>query len=195
MTRRHCGVSGKMDKVVQDLPACWLTCQWDRQSLCLLSFKNTNKTDLFQQSISGLPTHRLPADSCLIRFPNGSVIPDNYSYKYFYYGMPRYHSVKRHKDKEHNKGQRPSTMRQHIGYVWTTTSRLLSRWLLGLLGCRGKGDKQFWEAGEHTHKLEEGGKMDLFITQDIVYRRKGTWYCFLQHNKGHFQSTEFRHPA
>lgn len=113
----------------------------------------------------------------------------------FFNGIPRHCSVERHRQKEQNKGQCPLL----LDGTYAVCERYLQapkQMTCGSLGVRGKRDKEFWKDGEHTHKLEESRKMNFFAaSQDTMYRCKGTWYCFLQHNKRSFQSTEFRHPA
>lgn len=167
------------------LSAGWSADEPGNYLLCLVSFKTPKKLTCFNRPFWFYQLTVSPADSCLMgKFPSCSTMPDNYSYKYFYYGIPQYHSVERHKDKEQNKNQFPLLL---------DSTETACEWYLqapkqmthGLLGVWGKRDKEFWKDGDtHIKTRAKQGKWTFFIASwDTVYRCKGTWHCFLQHKK------------
>ena len=86
-------------------------------------------------------------------------MPDDYSYKYFYYGIPQYHSVERHRDKEQNKGQHALLLDD----TYTVCERYLQapkQMTCGSLRVQGKEGQRILESwGAHTQtrgKWENG---------------------------------------
>lgn len=163
VTSWHRGGSGETNKSLSGAARLLADPPTSQAASCFACFplKTPTKSTYFNRAFQFYQLRNsLPAESCLIgRFPNGSVMPDNYSYKYFYYGIPQYRSVERHKDKEQNRGQRPLL----LDSTYTVCERYLQapeQMTCGSLEVQGKEGQRIlerWEASLQTRGKQENG--------------------------------------